>query len=170
MINKLQEISREINSAQNLSRALDIAVKKICSATHAEICSIYYADHINKQYILLACEGPQQRNRKPGPIPFYRKVKELVNKEEKTSFFPSINPQLDFSESHNIDNNEYTDFLGAPIVYRGYNYGHLVVQNKNSKDLCISNRNFITQYFNTTCINNGKCKYHRIYKQLGNIR
>ena len=53
MLDTLRRIVQEVNDAKDLGDALDIIVQRVKNAMAVDLCSVYLADHSNRQNILI---------------------------------------------------------------------------------------------------------------------
>ena len=61
MLNTLRQIVQEVSSAQNLSEALTILVKKISDATQTQAVAVYLIDNQSAEYVLMAVSGLNEK-------------------------------------------------------------------------------------------------------------
>ena len=127
MLNSLRSIVQEVNSARDLTTALNIIVSRVKSAMATDVCSIYLRDS-EGAYILMATEGLNQDAVGRVRLQPNEGLVGLVAAREEP-----IN--LDRAESHpkfqyfpETGEERFSSFLGVPIIHQRKVLGVLIVQ------------------------------------------
>lgn len=133
MLHMLRIISQEVNAAKDLPAALAIIVKRVRTAMHSHVCSVYLYNATTDQYVLMATEGLNKRaigkvsmRSKEGLVGLVGSRAETITLEDATShprylYFPETGEE------------RYASFLGTPIIHHRQVLGVLVVQQKERR-------------------------------------
>ena len=57
MLDTLRRLMQEVNAAPDLAQVLAIITRRVKQAVGVEVCSIYLADPLHNQYVLMATDG-----------------------------------------------------------------------------------------------------------------
>ncbi|MBS3804797.1 MAG: phosphoenolpyruvate--protein phosphotransferase [Oleiphilaceae bacterium] len=132
MLSTLRSIVQEVNSARDLSEALNIIVCRVRAAMATEVCSVYLLDPETNRYILMATEGLYKEAvgrvtlaHSEGLIGLVGSREEPINLEDAPShpryrYFPETGEE------------RFRSFLGVPIIHHRNVLGVLVVQQRES--------------------------------------
>jgi len=133
MLDLLQRIIQEVNSAADLGRALDIIVWRVKKALHVDVCSVYLVPPGTSELLLMATDGlnPECQfnvriNFKEGLVGLVAQRAEPINLEDaprhpRYKYFPQTGEE------------RYRAFLGIPIVQHRKLLGVLVVQQREQR-------------------------------------
>ncbi len=128
MLNYLRSIVQEVNSATDFAEVLRIIVKRVKKATNTGVCSIYLHDPADDSFVLTATEGlkPECVGRirlksSEGLVGLVATKVEPLNienahKHPRFVYFPETGEE------------QFSSFLGAPIIHQRKVRGVLVVQ------------------------------------------
>ena len=131
MLNSLRRIVQEVNAASDLNSALEIIVERVKDAMSTEVCSIYLRDE--EGFTLRATDGLKASAigrvslaRNEGLVGFVAVREEPVNLQEaeshaKYQYFPETGEE------------QFSAFLGVPIIHQRQVLGVLVVQQKEKR-------------------------------------
>ncbi|SDR71985.1 phosphotransferase system, enzyme I, PtsP [Halopseudomonas xinjiangensis] len=133
MLATLRRIVQEVNSARDLTSALDIIVQRVRGAMGTEVCSVYLLDPDSTRYVLMATEGLNKGavgvvslGTNEGLIGYVGAREEPVNLEDAASH-PRFRYFAETGEER------YASFLGVPIIHHRRVMGVLVVQQKERR-------------------------------------
>ena len=133
MLNTLRNIVQEVNTAPDLSGALNIIVERVHGAMDTEVCSIYLLDPESHQYIMMATKGLNaeaigkvRMGQNEGLIGLVGMREEPLNLHNAPAhprfiYFPVTGEE------------RYKSFLGVPIIHHRKVLGVLVVQQHASR-------------------------------------
>jgi len=127
-IRTLQKIVHAINSATDLSTALNRLVLDIHEALGVDVCSIYINDKANKHYILMATRGLNPDAVGVVTIGYNEGLVGLVGErsEPLNIEFASSHPRFKFIPESGEEH--YHSFVGIPVIQHGDLLAVLVVQ------------------------------------------
>ncbi|MDH4274890.1 MAG: phosphoenolpyruvate--protein phosphotransferase [Gammaproteobacteria bacterium] len=133
MLNTLRKLITEVSAAQNLEEALTIIVKRVKQTMHTDVCSVYLTDPLNEERVLMATDGL---------------LPEAIGKVRLARYEGLVGLVCERAEPINIDNapehprykyfpetgeEQYSSFLGVPIINHGQTLGTLVVQDRHRR-------------------------------------
>ncbi|MEK6747805.1 MAG: phosphoenolpyruvate--protein phosphotransferase [Pseudomonadota bacterium] len=133
MLNTLRRLITEVSAAQNLDETLSIIVKRVKQTIHTDVCSVYLTDPLNEERVLMATDGL---------------LPEAVGKVRLARFEGLVGLVCERAEPINLDNapehprykyfpetgeEQYSSFLGIPIINHGQTMGALVVQDRRRR-------------------------------------
>jgi len=133
VLNTLRKLITEVSAAQNLEEALTIIVKRVKQTMHTDVCSVYLTDPLNEERVLMATDGL---------------LPEAIGKVRLARYEGLVGLVCERAEPINIDNapehprykyfpetgeEQYSSFLGVPIINHGQTLGTLVVQDRHRR-------------------------------------
>ncbi len=133
MLSALQNILQKVDSARDLSEALNIIVTMVQSSMQTEVCSVYLSDSDTNRYILMATQGLNKSavgrvslGHSEGLVGLVGVREEPINLEDAPShpryrYFPETGEE------------RYQSFLGVPIIHHRKVLGVIVVQQQKKK-------------------------------------
>jgi phosphotransferase system, enzyme I, PtsP len=133
MLEILQSIMTEVNSARDLPATLDILVRRVRQALETRVCSVYLLDRSIGRYVLMASQGldaaavgraslsPQE-----GLVGLVAQRAESVNLEQARS-----HPRYHYIPETREE--DFESFLGVPVIHHAQVLGVLVVQQKERR-------------------------------------
>lgn len=143
MLNTLRRIVQEVNSAKDLTTALDIIVQRVREAMGTEVCSVYLLDPDSSRYVLMATEGLNKdavgvvsMANNEGLIGYVGAREEPVNLEDAAAH-PKFRYFAETGEER------FASFLGVPIIHHRRVMGVLVVQQKERRQFDESEESFL---------------------------
>ena len=143
MLNTLRRIVQEVNSAKDLSAALDIIVQRVREAMGTEVCSVYLLDPDVSRYVLMATEGLNKDAvgvvslaSNEGLIGYVGAREEPVNLQDAAAH-PRFRYFAETGEER------YASFLGVPIIHHRRVMGVLVVQQKERREFDEGEESFL---------------------------
>jgi len=132
MLDSLRRIVQEVNAAQGLDDVLRIIVSRVRASMSTEVCSVYLRDNTGV-YVLMATEGLNasaigkvRLAKGDGLVGLVANREEPINLEQADT-----HPSYQYFPETGEEN--YSSFLGVPIIHHRKVLGVLVVQQKNSR-------------------------------------
>ena len=126
----LRQITQEVASEPDLSKAMALLVQHIRRTTEADCCSLYLLDDFRKRYRLMASDGLAQSavgkatlRADEGLVGVVGSTNEILNLADASS-------HPNFKYLPDVGEDEYLSFLGVPILNQGTTLGVLVIQSK----------------------------------------
>jgi phosphotransferase system, enzyme I, PtsP len=133
MLKILRRIVQEVNSAQNLREALDVATRRIKDAIFAEACSIFLVDDEYGEYVLMATKGLNKALINEARLKFGEGLVGLVGEREEPINLDDAPSHPRFRYYPNLGEEHYHAFLGVPIIHHRQLLGVLFVQQRESR-------------------------------------
>lgn len=133
MLKILRRIVQEVNAAQTLREALDIATRRIKDAISAEACSIFLVDEEQGEYVLMATEGLNKSFINKARLKFGEGLIGLVGEREEPINLDDAPVHPRFRYYPDIGEEHYHAFLGVPIIHRRQLLGVLFVQQREPR-------------------------------------
>ena len=78
MLDTLHRIVQEVNSASDLSEALEIIVQRVREAISTDVCSVYLTDFEQRKHVLMASQGLRREAVGKVSLPMFRGLVGLV--------------------------------------------------------------------------------------------
>ncbi len=132
MLKILRQIAQEVNSAPNLSRALELVVKRLCEVLPADASSIFVCDHAHAEYLLMATQGLNIKQVGKLRIRFGQGLIGLVAEREEPINLDNAQLHVQFKKRSILAEEEFHAYLGIPIIEKRELLGILVVQQRRS--------------------------------------
>lgn len=133
MLESLRAIVQEVGAIRELPRVLAVIVKRVRDAMQTGICSIYLQDPVDGDYVLMATEGLN-----PEAVGQVRLAKNqglvgLVAAREEPINLEHAGTHPNFAYFPETGEEEFSSFMGAPIIHHRRVLGVLVVQQKQRR-------------------------------------
>lgn len=133
MLDRLRDIVQEVNAAKDLQTALRVIVTRVREAMNTQVCSVYLLDNDINCHVLMASEGLRQESvghvslqLDEGLVGLVARNAEPVNLEDAQSH-PAYHYLSETGEE------QFSSFLGVPIIHHRKVLGVLVVQHKEKR-------------------------------------
>lgn len=133
MLDTLRRIVQEVNDAKDLNEALSIIVLRVKESMQVDLCSVYLADHVRKQNVLMASDGLNQEAVGKVRIDFGHGLTGLVGEREEVVNIAEATTHPRFYFVPNSGEENFHAYLGVPIIHHRKLLGVLVVQRHESK-------------------------------------
>lgn len=133
MLKILRRIVQEVNAAQNLREALDIATARIKEAMAAEACSIFLVDEERGEYVLMATEGLNKNLVGTARLKFGEGLIGLVAEREEPINLDDAPTHPRFRYYPGIGEEEFHAFLGVPLIHHRQLLGVLFIQQRDPR-------------------------------------
>ena len=128
MLDVLRKIVQEVNVTPDLESVLNLIVRNIQRAIKTEVCSVYLFDEDDQHYVLMATEGLKKEavgrvrlSATEGLVGLVVERAEPINLENAAD-----HPAFKYVESTGEE--QFSSFLGVPIIHHRKVLGVLVVQ------------------------------------------
>jgi phosphotransferase system enzyme I (PtsP) len=133
MLDSLRRIVQEVNTAADLSAALEVIVVRVCEVMGTEVCSVYLHDPVTDRYIFMATRGLNRAQ--TGKISLARGegLVAQVAKREETINLEAAELHPSFHSVPGLGEEAFSAFLGVPIIHRRRVLGVLVVQQQQRR-------------------------------------
>ncbi|MFV0478698.1 MAG: phosphoenolpyruvate--protein phosphotransferase [Parahaliea sp.] len=128
MLEVLRHIVQEVNSANNLTQALDIIVQRVRDAMGTEVCSVYMREPTSDRFVFHATEGLNKALIGVASLAADEGLVGLVAKREEPINIEDAESHPSYRFLQNLGEESYHAFLGVPIIHQRDVLGVLVVQ------------------------------------------
>ena len=133
MLDTLRRIVLEVSATQDLQQALSVVVTRVKQSVTADVCSVYLADPITREWVLSASDGLNPASVGNVKLPMGQGLISLVSEREEPL-------NLDDAPSHprycfvaETDEEYYHAFLGVPIIHHRRVLGVLVIRQQQKR-------------------------------------
>ena len=126
----LRQITQEVASEPDLSKAMALLVQHIRRTTEADCCSLYLYDDFRKRYRLMASDGLAQSAVGKATLRFDEGLVGVVGSTNEILNLADASSHPNFKYLPDVGEDEYLSFLGVPILNQGTTLGVLVIQSK----------------------------------------
>ncbi len=133
MLEILRRIVQEVNSAPDLSSALEVMVARVRSSMGTEVCSIYLLDHKANRYYLMATEGLKKEAVGQATLHFSEGLVGQVGMREEPINLDDAPSHPKFRYLQETGEEPFHSFLGVPIIHHRKLLGVIVVQQRQSR-------------------------------------
>ncbi|EKE85263.1 phosphoenolpyruvate--protein phosphotransferase [Idiomarina xiamenensis] len=133
MIITLQRIVEAVNQAPDFSRALVTMVQQVKTALATDCCSVFIADHTQRQFVMLASDGFQVAENQHIRVNFGEGIISLAAQREEPLNIADASLHPAFKKLQNVGEERYRAMLAAPVIHRRKVLGVLVIQQQNSR-------------------------------------
>ncbi|OUS24065.1 phosphoenolpyruvate--protein phosphotransferase [Gammaproteobacteria bacterium 45_16_T64] len=133
MLETLRRIVQEVNSAEDLPSALTVMVQRIKESMGTEVCSIYLLEHKSNQYYLMATQGLKQSAVGQTRLGYAEGLVGHVGLREEPINLENAPSHPKFLHLPETGEDEFSAFLGVPIIHHRKNLGVLVVQQSSCR-------------------------------------
>ena len=143
MLNTLRRIIQEVNAARNLDQALEIIVKGVREAMHADVCSVYLTDEVIQQHVLMATEGLAPESVGNVRLAFDQGLVSIVASRAEPLNLDDAPNHPRYKYFPETAEEQFFGFLGVPIIHHRKVLGVLVVQQVVAKRFDEEQENFL---------------------------
>ena len=126
----LSQITQEVASEHDLSKAMSLLVQHIRRTTEADCCSLYLYDDLSKRYRLVATDGLSQQAVGKATLRYNEGLVGVVGSSRELLNLADAPSHPNFKYLPEVGEDEYLSFLGVPILNQGNLLGILVIQAK----------------------------------------
>ncbi len=128
MLDVLQHIIWEVNTATNLNEAVSIIVRRVKEAMGVDVCSIYLVDKKQNEYVLLASDGLNKSAVGNVRLRFNEGLIGMVGERKEPLIVRNASKHPHYRYIPGTGEERYNAFLGVPIVHYRQVSGVLVIQ------------------------------------------
>jgi phosphotransferase system enzyme I (PtsP) len=132
MLDTLRRIILKVNAAPNLQEALRIIVTQIKAAMGVDVCSVYLADLVRGQYVLMATEGYHQQAVRRVTLDFGKGLVSMVAEREEPMNLEDAASHPRYALALETGEDLYRGFLGVPIIQHRKVLGVLVIRKREA--------------------------------------
>jgi phosphotransferase system enzyme I (PtsP) len=129
----LRNIVQEVNTAEDLTAALDIIVRRVRDAIGTEVCSVYMHDTETDRYVFQATEGLIKDQLGQASLAAGEGLVGLVAEREEPLNLENATSHPRFRLLPGIGEESFNSFLGVPIIHHREVLGVLVVQQADQR-------------------------------------
>lgn len=133
MLRVLQRIVEAVNQAPDFELALQTMVRQVKEALQTDSCTVYLADHEQKQFALAATDGLKVTSDQPIHVPFGEGVISLAAQREEPLNIANASEHPKFLKLAEVDEERYNAMLAAPVIHRRRVLGVLAVQQEHER-------------------------------------
>ncbi|PWV62473.1 phosphoenolpyruvate--protein phosphotransferase [Plasticicumulans acidivorans] len=133
MLDSLQRIVQEVNTAHDLDEALALIVERVKATMAADVCSVYLSDESRAEYVLMATDGLRPGAVGRVRIPFGKGLVGLCASRAEPVNVENAPDHPQFLFVATTGESPFHGFLGVPIVRRRKVMGVLVVQQRQQR-------------------------------------
>ena len=133
MLDTLRRIVQEVNSAPDLSSALDLMARRVRDAMGTEVCSIYLLDDAEQRYVLMASEGLKREAIGRVSLGLAEGLIGQVGLREEPINLEDAFAHPKFHYLSEIGEDPFHAFLGVPVIHHGKVLGVIVVQQRDAR-------------------------------------
>ncbi|MDH5407320.1 MAG: phosphoenolpyruvate--protein phosphotransferase [Gammaproteobacteria bacterium] len=133
MLDILRRIIQEVNSARNLDQALNIIVQQVKQAMAVDVCSVYLSNDVQQQHVLMASEGLREEAIGKIRLAFDEGLVSLVASRAEPVNLANAPEHPRYYYFPETGEEEFSSFLGVPIIHHRKVLGVLVVQTRNAE-------------------------------------
>lgn len=133
MLDILRRTIQEVNGAPDLQRALTVIVERVKQAMAVDVCSIYLADHDNRQHVLMATDGYDKSMVGQVRLDFGRGLVGVVARREEPLNLEDAASHPEYIHTGEIGAAHYHGFLGVPIIQHRKVLGVVIVRQSDRR-------------------------------------
>jgi len=133
MLERLREIVQEVNTAKDLQSALDIIVSRVRDAMNTQVCSVYLLDPDINSHVLMASEGLKKASIGHVGLQLGEGLVGLVASNAEPVNLEDARAHPNYHYISETGEEEFSSFLGVPIIHHRKVLGVLVVQHREKR-------------------------------------
>ncbi len=133
MLDRLREIVQEVNAATDLQSALDVIVSRVRDAMHTQVCSVYLLDTDINCHVLMASEGLRKESVGHVSLQLDEGLVGLVARNGEPVNLQDAQAHPNYHYLSETGEEEFSSFLGVPIIHHRKVLGVLVVQHREKR-------------------------------------
>jgi len=143
LFEKLSKITQAISLADNQQQVLDLIVNNVSKELNVEVCSVYLANHDLNQFVLMASFGLNQKHVGKLHIDFNAGLVGLVGQREEPIHLQSAKSHPAFQFIEDINEEEFSAYLGVPIIHQRKILGVLCIQQRDERRFELDEETFL---------------------------
>lgn len=133
MLVDLREIVQEVNTAKDLQSALDIIVSRVRDSMNTQVCSVYLLDPDIDSHVLMASEGLRKSSVGHVRLQVGEGLVGLVASNAEPVNLEDARAHPNYHYLSETGEEEFSSFLGVPIIHHRKVLGVLVVQHREKR-------------------------------------
>lgn len=133
MLTTLRRIVLEFTQEPELQTALSNMVNQIKSAMNTDCCSVYIADYLQQNFLLMASDGLAKDAWGYTRIGFCEGLVGLVAQREEPINIADAKQHAHFKHIPEVKEDEFNAFLGTPIIHQRKVLGVISIQQRNAR-------------------------------------
>ncbi|MCZ6830055.1 MAG: phosphoenolpyruvate--protein phosphotransferase [Gammaproteobacteria bacterium] len=133
MLEILRNIVQEVNSAENLAQALEIIVVRVRDAMGTEVCTVYMRDPASGRFVFQATDGLNKDLLGQASLAAGEGLVGRVAEREEPLNLERAPAHPSFRLLPGIGEEDFSAFLGVPIIHQREVLGVLVVQQREQR-------------------------------------
>ena len=133
MLEMLRAIVQEVNTAEDLTTALDIIVRRVRDAMGTEVCTVYMRDPHTGRFVFRATEGLNKEQIGDASLAAGEGLVGQVAEREEPLNLEEARSHPNFQLLPGIGEEPFSAFLGVPIIHHREVLGVLIVQQKDRR-------------------------------------
>lgn len=133
MLEEIRRVVQEVNTAENLQQTLSLIVLRVKEVMATDVCSVYLKDELGQQNVLMATDGLNPQSVGSARLKVSEGLIGLVMQRAEPI---NLKKALDHPAYHFIkqtDEENYSGFLGVPVIHHKTALGVIVVQSKKQR-------------------------------------
>lgn len=143
MLNTLQRIVEAVEQAPEFDVALQAMVRRVKIALGADVCSIYLADHEQKEFVLVATDGLRLPQNKPVRLAFGEGLISLSAEREEPLNIADASKHPNYKYVQGLSEETYRAMLVSPIIHQRQVLGVIAVQHRQAEAFFSDEESFI---------------------------
>ncbi len=143
MFSKLSRITQAVSLAENQQQVLALIVNDVCNALDVEVCSVFLADYDVNQFVLMANKGLNPASVGQLRIDFNEGLVGLVGQREEPIHLSSASLHPSFHYDKEILEDDFSAYLGVPIIHQRKVLGVLSIQQKQARQFELDEETFL---------------------------
>jgi len=143
LIRKLARITKAVELADNQQQVLELIVKNTCEELSVEVCSIFLADYIANQFVLMANQGLNPQSIGKVRVDFNVGLVGLVGKREEPIHLQMAEDHPSFQYIKELNEDAFSAYLGVPIIHQRKVLGVLCIQQRDERQFEIDEETFL---------------------------
>ncbi|PKF61736.1 phosphoenolpyruvate-protein phosphotransferase PtsP [Psychromonas sp. psych-6C06] len=130
MLSQLRHIVEQVGNATNLTLAMDTLVKQTKSVMEVDCCTIYITDDGTQKLNLMASEGLLSQGETRHHLKFGEGIVGLIHQKGEPLNLANITEHPHYKYLPGSQEDDFSSFLGTPIIHQRQVLGVLVAQQK----------------------------------------
>lgn len=143
MLSTLQRIVESVNQAPEFNVALDTMVRNVKAALGTDVCSVYLADHEQREFVLMATDGLNLVEGERVVLEFGEGLISLAAEREEPLNIADASTHPNFKLVEGLAEEPYRAMLVAPIIHQRQVLGVLAVQQKLARAFSSNEESFL---------------------------
>lgn len=143
MIRKLVRITKAVELADDQQQVLELVVKNTCAELSVEVCSIFLADYLTNQFVLMASQGLNPQCIGKVRIDFNEGLVGLVGQREEPIHLQFAEDHPSFQYVKELNEDAFSAYLGVPIIHQRKVLGVLCIQQRDGRQFEIDEETFL---------------------------